>query len=429
MNEIDNKVGRARLTWEDFYQQHIPLNKEVTERAITVVEFIKEEFIPKLRESDSLFNHMYGDEIYYGGSFYDRLRITEATEFDLDVILELPIPKKEMKLKYGDGSSIPFGFAQIYCKSPPENLLDSNEMTNGQRKKFLNFFENERFIFLPLKIRNWFREVVTRAIKYYVNNPFALNENELTITKYKWGPYSPAATLKITTDNDLEVDIDLVPVLKFGKKMLVPKSYEGEQFQKVWRLSYPLIEKRLLWKQSCAKKVIRMLKWIRDNFKDWTWVSSYYLKTLVMLEVKRDGGRWPENEMSEKLQEMLHLLLDYLKNGTLPSLHDSRFNLLHSSKPTTLKNAERRLINFMGTSEDILQKLNNLSKPNKLIQQEAALVFEKRGIPSVEAAAMCNESQLEEHFEKAFPFPETTLENESDGNNEKENYISSCTIL
>ena len=34
MNEIDNKVGRDRLTWEDFYQQHIPLNKEVTERAI-----------------------------------------------------------------------------------------------------------------------------------------------------------------------------------------------------------------------------------------------------------------------------------------------------------------------------------------------------------------------------------------------------------
>lgn len=189
-----------------------------------VVEFIKEE----LRESDSLFNHMYSDEIYYGGSFYDRLRITEATEFDLDVILELPIPKKEMKLKYGDGSSIPFGFAQIYCESPPENLLDSNEMTNGQRKKILNFFENERFIFLPLKIRNWFREVVTRAIKYYVDNPFALNENKLTITKHKWGQYSPAATLKITTDNDLEVDIDLVPVLKFGKKMLVPKSYEGE---------------------------------------------------------------------------------------------------------------------------------------------------------------------------------------------------------
>ena len=121
----------------------------------------------------------------------------------------------------------------------------------------------------------------------------------MTIQWNKGGKYSPAATLKIKVDHDLEIDIDLVPVFPHGKATLVPKTYRGEEYQKVWRLSYPLLETDLLKGQSCAKKVIRMLKLFRDQLEDWKWVCSYYLKTVVMLEIK-EGRVWSDKQLSEK---------------------------------------------------------------------------------------------------------------------------------
>ena len=108
----------------------------------------------------------------------------------------------------------------------------------------------------------------------------------MTIQKCNWRKCSPAATIKVKVDQDLEVEIDLVPAFPHGEEMLVPKTYPGDEYQKVWRLSYPSLEKRLLKGQSCAKKVIKILKLFRDQFEDWKWVSSYYLKTAVMLKIR-----------------------------------------------------------------------------------------------------------------------------------------------
>ena len=145
-------------------------------------------------------------------------------------------------------------------------------MKENEKKLFLTFFED---VLLPVKVRDWFRRVVDKAVKYYEPYPFYLWQDEVTIQRYNWRQYSPAATLKIKVANDLKVDIDLVPVFTYGEDMLVPKTHPGKEYQKVWRLSYPAVEREQLKYQSCAKKVIRQLKW--------DWVSSYYLKTVVML--------------------------------------------------------------------------------------------------------------------------------------------------
>ena len=258
---------------DSMYQKFIPLDKMLTRRAVAVVEeFIKKNFIPKMIEVDSLFGILYSN-IYYGGSYYDGLRITEATEFDLDLILRMPCRGKVMRLQLGNGSTIPYGFAKFYCKSWPANMLTSTRMKENEKKLFLKFFEED--VFLPVRVRDWFRKVVDKTVRYYEHYPFYLWQNKVTIQRYNWRPYSPAATLKIKVANDLEVDIDLVPVFTYEEMMLVPKTHPGEEYQKVWRLSFPSVEREQLKDQSCAKKVIRQLKWIRDNFKDWDWVSSY----------------------------------------------------------------------------------------------------------------------------------------------------------
>ena len=225
-------------------------------------------------------------------------------------------------------------------------------MKENEKKLFLTFFED---VLLPVKVPDWFRRVVDKAVKYYEPYPFYLWQDEVTIQRYNWCQYSPAATLKVKVANDLKVDIDLVPVFTYGEDMLVPKTHPGKEYQKVWRLSYPAVEREQLKYQNCAKKVIRQLKW--------DWVSSYYLKTVVMLEIDKDGGHWSDKQLGEKLEEMLKDLQEYFKNGYLPSLYDNRLNLLHHINPITLFNAERRLNKFIPNGdEEIADKLRTKYK-------------------------------------------------------------------
>ena len=405
-------VEAAIKPCDAIYQKFIPLNKKLTKRAVAVVEeFIKKDLIPRMKDVDSLFSILYSS-IYYGGSYYDGLRITEATEFDLDMILKIPSRGNVMRLQLGNGLSIPYGFAKYYCKSSPANILTSTRMKENEKKLFLTFFEED--VLLPVKVRDWFRRVVDKAVRYYEQHPFYLWQDEVTIQRYNWRLYSPAVTLKIKVGNDLEVDIDLVPVFTCGEEMLVPKTHRGKEYQKVWRLSYPAVERELLKYQNCAKKVIRYLKWVRDNFKDWDWVSSYYLKTVVMLEIENDGGHWSDKQLGEKLEEMLKDLQEYFKNGYLPSLHDDRLNLLNHIDPITLFNAERRLSKFIPKGEEeIVDKLSELSA-KYLLQykvQSAVLHPESRG---------CSNGEVEDLLEGAFPYEHSENEISEDDGDDKE---------
>ena len=197
-----------------------------------VEQFVKKAFISQIKELDGLFDVLYS-HIYHGGSYYDGLRITEPTEFDLNAILKMPFDKNLIKLEFGNGTSIPFGFAKYYCISPPEKVTTSPKMTKNLKKDFFDFFEENTFVLLPLKVRDWFRSVVDKAIRYYERNPFEHCQKKLTVRKFKWGLLSPAATLKIKVDNDLEVDIDLVPALvneENEDEMLVSKTYRHEDY-------------------------------------------------------------------------------------------------------------------------------------------------------------------------------------------------------
>ena len=226
--------------------------------------------------------------------------------------------------------------------------------------------------------------------------------------KFKWSPYSPAATLKIKVDNDLEVDIDLVPVFTIGEEMLVAKTYRFEEYQKVWRLSYPSVERDHLKSQSCAKKVIRLLKWFRDNCEDLSWVSSYYLKTAVMLEIKKDGGHWSDKQLGKKLEEMLKMLQQYFQRRCLPSLHNKRLNLLRLIPVDTLNNAEGRLRRFIerDRSVEIVDKFIAL-----INKSGAQITVESRNIQQSEDLGEnsgCS-SVVEEVLEEAFPYMENEV--------------------
>ena len=198
------------------YMKHCPLDKELCARAAAVVqECIEETFIPKMEERDDLFGNLYS-KIQDAGSYYDGLRIVEPTEFDLDVILEIPFPEQIMKLDFGDGFPIPCGFACYYCSSPPKDVKTTKELTKDQERLFLTFFEEN--VLLPVRVRKWFRKVVDKAFSYFEHHKLYHLQNEVTIQKFNWRKHSPAATIRVKVDHELEIDIDLVPVFSHGRR-------------------------------------------------------------------------------------------------------------------------------------------------------------------------------------------------------------------
>ena len=110
---------------DSIYLKFVPLDKKLTIRAMVVVEeFIKNNLIPSMLEIDSLFGISYSS-IYDSGAYYDSLRIREATEFELDLILKMPSRGNVMRVQVGNGS---YGFAKYYCNSLPANMLTSTKM-------------------------------------------------------------------------------------------------------------------------------------------------------------------------------------------------------------------------------------------------------------------------------------------------------------
>ncbi len=60
------------------------------QRILFPSQFVKERLIGELKEQDELFKILYSN-IYHTGSFYDGLRITDALEFDLNVVLNIDV--------------------------------------------------------------------------------------------------------------------------------------------------------------------------------------------------------------------------------------------------------------------------------------------------------------------------------------------------
>ena len=79
----------------DVYIETIAMDDEVTTRAKSILtEFVENKFFPEMRElSKAIFQR-----IYYSGSFYDGLRVGEATEFDLNVVFDLPFYEDDFDL-------------------------------------------------------------------------------------------------------------------------------------------------------------------------------------------------------------------------------------------------------------------------------------------------------------------------------------------
>lgn len=112
-------------------------------------------FIDKMKEKDPLFKKMF-TRVFYGGSYYDGLRVGKPEEFDLDLLLSLP--------KYAEPtitvSKVP-GFVHLQLKKYDDWMRQPEAMPTY--RTFGNLFDNNHVLSTD-KVLSWMEGIVQKAM-------------------------------------------------------------------------------------------------------------------------------------------------------------------------------------------------------------------------------------------------------------------------
>ncbi|XP_031787423.1 cyclic GMP-AMP synthase isoform X2 [Nasonia vitripennis] len=306
--------------------------------------------ILKLMKQDDLFNLMFR-EIKYVGSYYKGTKYGTPEEFDLNFIIYLPIDYDDIRI---DTNHKNFGFVKIKLDSKatldPEWQEYSHELDGLlARDNYLN----------QKKFRSWVESVFKNALSCYETYDgyeFFIND-KLYHIKYKKS--GPAFTLMIRTEDEIEIDVDIVPCLEFGHMRLKngfkpmnkelnktwmvvakPLPQNNPESNVLWRPCFYQYEKNIL--EGALKPVIRMVKKLRDT-RCWNNLASYYIETLFYHELKKHScnevvkERYLRSSKTWLFMHALNQLQKALERQEIPYYWHPKFNLLGKIDEKVLK--------------------------------------------------------------------------------------------
>ncbi|XP_056639349.1 cyclic GMP-AMP synthase-like receptor [Diorhabda sublineata] len=394
----------------------IALPEEETKRNTIILDKVTEQLIEKMKDGNVLFNKMF-QKIFYGGSYYDKLKVGKPEEYDLDFLLTFP-ENGEPTIEVSDKP----GFVNVVINNYRD--ISSTNINEKKCDKYESLLVETKYL-STLEVLKWFERVLDKALKEFLKVEgeghlfkVKLNvEDELDVYGTLVKAF-PAFTLKLKS-KDIKLDLDLVPCFQFTdtdwpkgnykpnpfpqKKtfLVVPKSpkCEGEQIKgivKYWRLSFQEQERLILTgdQYNNMKAVLRLLKKLRDqkNHK----IASYYIKTMFLWEVDtREPAFWSQS-LSVVFMEMLRKYEELLRIKNIPYYWNTDYNLIAHLKEVTIigianfikkviENVDRRITEdafviatYILCEEDVneLKKEVDIGKKNKKLigTQSSSLV-------------------------------------------------------
>ena len=318
MGNVNSKT--LALALDEIYEDCIAISKERSIKPKKLLDFLINSILLPVFQDDADFENLYSN-VYYTGSFFDGLRVNNPNEFDVNFVLSLP-SEATVTSSTNHHTSI---------------IVKNHKFSTG------NFVDTE-------KVKSWFQSLVDKVC-FKINHQFTMENKWYKVHRSSSGP---ARTLIICDYFKTEYfDVDLVPVFENKSyEFLVPKPREVYRTRE-WRISYPEKERQLLHEKVVAKKVIKILKRLRDVQKgNWHSLCSYYIKTVVLhcLDMVEESLH---NDLLYMLNKSVNLLSDFLNEGRIPFYHDHSFNLLEKVGDENIRNIKFRLFKiFEHVKED-----------------------------------------------------------------------------
>ncbi|XP_041976146.1 uncharacterized protein LOC121730961 isoform X2 [Aricia agestis] len=306
--------------------------------------------IKKNMEKQCNYFKKYASQVTYGGSVSDGIKVGRLDEFDMDIVIRLPV-------SYGDGDDGIIvepdrpGFVRL--KIHGFDHLDKQKDWESSHKVTRDWRDTNKYL-LQNKFRFWLNSVVQKALNDMDYK--ATVGGKTYILKYKSS--GPAYTLLVRNSPGEEafvLDIDLVPVIRFilprwppgyrkprGHRctewFVVPKPNKAESNaelqNRAWRLSFQDFEREMIKDCKNLKFTIRLLKKLRDA-QGMKPIASYYIKTLFLWKIEETNNkRYWETKLSVLFRDMVQKLHDAIQNKNIPYFWDQRNNLIENLKPS-----------------------------------------------------------------------------------------------
>ncbi|XP_049818700.1 cyclic GMP-AMP synthase-like receptor [Aethina tumida] len=356
-----------------------------------VEEKVKEELL-----KDETFNGLF-ERFFYGGSFYDDLKVGKAEEYDLDFVFNLPVcikPKIEVSDKHGF----------VYCK-----IHDFASMLKRPEKdKFLklyDFLDSENYL-STTKVFSWLQGVLQK-VKTNLDgtndkNEFviSLSETETATFHTTWSIKAPAFTVNISgvhNGREMKMDVDFVPCFQFlcqtdwpgspyrknpitnrDKFLIVPKKPTNvdKNIDRYWRLSFQEQERELFKDDYRAfKPTLKLIKKLRDQ-QNHSKIASYFIKTLFLWQLEATDKKYWHKPLADVFMDMLKKYKEALDGKKIPYYWNKKFNLLENVRSDTLAgwaNQINRIINNIEKSEDALIVANYLLTSSEVAEIKLSL--------------------------------------------------------
>eukprot|EP00918_Siedleckia_nematoides_P068284 GHVU01148740.1.p1 GENE.GHVU01148740.1~~GHVU01148740.1.p1 ORF type:complete len:355 (+),score=26.69 GHVU01148740.1:31-1065(+) len=149
--------------------------------------------------------------------------------------------------------------------------------------------------------------------------------------------------------------VDMVPCIEIGANRFVAKPLNDDSVvpnvpdvSSIWRQSFSVEEKELFSSldggdNGTRKVILRILKAMRKKDATLQGLTSYHLKTALILENRSSPSSWNPGNLVPKMMAVMKRLEDSLANGYLPNAFCQGINLLKSISPATRNNIQMRL--------------------------------------------------------------------------------------
>ncbi|XP_075970177.1 cyclic GMP-AMP synthase-like receptor [Anticarsia gemmatalis] len=357
---MSTKKKSLDLYLSEVFKQFISIKDDDFKRSQEVFKSVFEQVKQKMGEQCNYFKK-YSSQVMYAGSVYDGIKISKMDEFDMDIVIRLPI-------NYGDGENGIMieheqpGFVKMKITKAFDHLDKQGEWDTCH-KVTREWRDSDKY-FLQNKFRQWMHKIVQRALNV-MDGKVTVN-GVVYLLKYKES--GPAYTLNIRNDEggeEFTLDVDLVPVIKFmyprvpdGYRvvdgvqakdwLVVPKPNkainDNNLKNRCWRLSFQEQEREIIKGCLALKMTIRLVKKLRDSLKMKA-IASYYIKTLFLWKVdtmKSDEKYW-QNKVSVLFRVMVEELYTAIKNKNIPFFWNKDHNLIETLKPSLQKEYSDKL--------------------------------------------------------------------------------------
>jgi len=405
MSAVPSNVSQLDPFLHHLNNQIITLKeKEIKEANLNLQNVLLGTMVNEMKRVDETFREVY-QQPHFVGSYYENLRVGHPSEFDINLELQLPISESHIEIQTTGTEP---GFAKIKV-----NTQFHTHTYEAVKKKIESWLEDGYLC--RDKIIQWLQGIVDKVLQT-VNWPQNI--------KVRRNMSGPAVTLNVQENTKL-IAVDLVPVFCFGtnrwppqptrqlsslpwrfsphlKWCVVPKSprhdspTQNSVFRYQWRMSFYMYEKEMMNNRNNMKPVIKFMKLLRD-LQNWPNLSSYYIKTMFMLEqVKHDPGTgfWRKG-LGYLFMHMLGRLEEYLQAKKIPFFWDERCNLISHLGAAEIQN-------ILGRVKYLKQQLElALSQPARDISSVMAMLFPlqtkaKEPVFSLQGAGRSNEPSVPE---------------------------------